>query len=173
MQSYVTTYEGMMIRGGIAAGELYQDDKERLLFGPAFSDAYQLEKRAIVPRILLSEDVVQEIKSKGAPAEYYVHEEPDGSAFLDYLKASYDTGLGTWPITEVEKTNDCNQMLKNHMNAVIKKNEELRPEPIQVRQKAHWLTNYHNSVIRRIVTERPALQPAIGGLLIDTMTYCQ
>src|SRR5262249_30956360 len=160
----------MMIRGGMAAGELYRDDKERLLFGPAFIDAYQLEKRAVVPRILLSKDIVGEIKSKGSLAEYYVHEEVDGSAFLDCLKASYDTNFGTWPITGI---NNCNEMMQDHMNAAIKKNEELRTQPIHIRQKAHWMASYHNGVIQRIVTERPALQAAIGDLLINTMACCQ
>jgi hypothetical protein len=170
MQSYVTTYEGMMIRGGMAAGGLYKDTIAGLLFGPALVDAYRLEQKAVVPRILLSEAIVHEIKSKGKASEYYVCENSDGVAYLDYLKASYDTNLGTWPITDI---NNCNQMMQDHMNAAIKKNEELRSQPIHIRQKAHWMAGYHNGVIQRIVTERPALQAALGDLRINTMTCCQ
>jgi hypothetical protein len=170
MQSYVTTYEGMMIRGGMAVGGLYKDDIAGLLFGPALVDAYQLEQKAVVPRILLSEAILREIKSKGTTSEYYVYEDRDGVAYLDYLKASYDTNFGTWPITCV---NDCNEMMQDHMNAVIKKSEELRAQPIEIRQKAHWLAGYHNSVIQRIVAERPALEGAIGDLLIDNLALSQ
>ena len=122
-----------------------------------------------MPRRLSSKDIACEIKNKGKLPEYYVHEDTDGSAFLDYLKASYDTNFGTWPITAV---NDCNEMMQDHMNAVIRKNQELRPQPIHIRQKAHWMASYHNRVIQRIVAERPALQATIGALLIDTTACC-
>lgn len=170
MQCYVTIYEDMMIRGGMAAGEFYLDDKEGLLFGPAFIDAYRLERDAVVPRILLSKDIVNEIKNKGSLSEYYVHEDTDGSAFLDYLKASYDRNLGTWPITPI---NDCNVMMQDHMNSIIRKNKELYTQPIHIRQKAYWMAMYHNKVIQCIITERPALQQKIGNLIIDIMACCQ
>lgn len=171
MQSHVTVNEGLMNRGGMAAGDLYRDEKGQFLFGPGFVEAYRLEKKAIVPRILLSDEIVHELKDCATHTlDYFVQEDQDGSAFLDYLRGAYDTNFGTWPITGII---DCNDMMQAHKTAVERKNEELRAREIRIRQKAHWMATYHNRVINRIVTERPALKPHIGHLVIDTTMHCQ
>jgi hypothetical protein len=171
MQAHVTINEGLMIRGGMAAGELYRDEKGEFLFGPVFVEAYRLEKKAVVPRILLSEQIVGELKDRDSSAlDFFVQEDKDGSAFVDYLRGAYDTNFGTWPITGII---DCNDMMKAHKTATEKKNEELRTRDIHTRQKSHWMANYHNRVINRIVTERPAMKPHIGNLVIDTAVHCQ
>lgn len=49
---------GIMIRGGIAIGDVYHDG--RMIFGPAMNDAYALEsKMAVYPRVVITEDTLK------------------------------------------------------------------------------------------------------------------
>jgi hypothetical protein len=51
--------KGLLIRGGIAKGALHHDDK--LVFGPAFLDAYRIESTiAEFPRVVLSSEVYKD-----------------------------------------------------------------------------------------------------------------
>ena len=49
---------GIMIRGGIAIGDVYHDG--RMVFGPAMNEAYMLEsRRAVYPRVVIFEDTLK------------------------------------------------------------------------------------------------------------------
>jgi len=48
---------GFMCRGGISYGELYYDENTKIVFGPAINEAYKLETEAIMPRIILSDEL--------------------------------------------------------------------------------------------------------------------
>ncbi len=48
---------GIMIRGGIAVGDIYHDG--RMVFGPAMNEAYKLEnKKAVYPRVVITKDTL-------------------------------------------------------------------------------------------------------------------
>lgn len=85
---------GMLCRGGIAQGKLIHT--ARLIFGPAFVEAYNLETRvAIYPRVILSEAIVRAGIAAHAPHHLPKHEsesihdlislDADGMYFVDYI----------------------------------------------------------------------------------------
>ena len=56
--------KGILLRGGIAKGEFFKLDS--IMFGPALISAYQIESNtAVYPRIVLSDEIVEELKEKG------------------------------------------------------------------------------------------------------------
>lgn len=87
---------GIFIRGAITIGKLYHDDK--LVFGPALVEAAELEKLAMYPRVILSQDVIDQGKSKHATHHSSKDEEKsimsllkqdlDGMFFIDYFGIS-------------------------------------------------------------------------------------
>ncbi len=67
-------------------GKLYH--KNRVVFGPALVDAFELESKvAKFPRILISRSAMGYIV--GNP---FVHVDVDGRPFLDYLGCAFSTG---------------------------------------------------------------------------------
>lgn len=79
---------GALYRGGIARGLVYHD--EQYVFGPAVLDAYELEKRAQMPRVLLSDSVIQAGCSAAEPVKTIfsrcIRTDSDGEAFVNYLR---------------------------------------------------------------------------------------
>jgi len=56
----------LFLRGGITYGELFHED--RIMFGPAMNEAYKIESEfAIHPRIIISDDLFDLIKSETEP----------------------------------------------------------------------------------------------------------
>ena len=74
---------GWMLRGGVAIGQLYID--EVMVWGKALLTAYELEdKVANYPRVIIDEDVVNEISSVQDLQEY-LRLDFDGLYYLNYL----------------------------------------------------------------------------------------
>src|SRR5262245_52191062 len=95
IQASVTTRENVMLRGGMAMGEFYREDGGGFIFGRAFVLAYRLEKKAVVPRIVISEDIVALMKDKqGSFVTDYVKQDDDGVCFVDYAHGAFvDSGV--------------------------------------------------------------------------------
>jgi hypothetical protein len=72
---------GWLSRGGIAVGNVYQDNA--IIFGKAYIEAVKLEKKAKYPRIIITEDVLCLIKN--SPWFSWVLKDKDNSYFIDYL----------------------------------------------------------------------------------------
>ena len=88
---------GFIFRGGIVRGQLAHDN--RLLFGPAMIDAYELEKKAAYyPRVVLDKSIVSLSGDYSAPHHNgsdeiaYVNElavkDFDGMYYIDYFGAA-------------------------------------------------------------------------------------
>jgi hypothetical protein len=74
-----------LLRGGITVGNIYHDDE--VVFGPALNRAYELESQiAVVPRIVMDDEVMQLAKIEGFDAfEDGIHFlDPFTSHFLQY-----------------------------------------------------------------------------------------
>lgn len=84
-------YGGYILRGGITKGELHHQDG--VVFGKALIEAYELEsKKAIVPRILVSEELAKEYnKTTMDDRNNFLKKVDDRSEeyFLNYLKLSF------------------------------------------------------------------------------------
>ncbi len=84
-------FGGYVLRGGITRGELHHQDG--VVFGKALIEAYKLEsKKAVVPRILVSEELAKEYnKTTMDDANNYLEKVDDRNEeyFLNYLKLSF------------------------------------------------------------------------------------
>jgi len=55
------TKNGFLFRGGVVYGDVYFDKRYNLLFGSAINEAFLLEREAIMPRIIFSKTIEQNI----------------------------------------------------------------------------------------------------------------
>lgn len=68
MQLFLARHD-IWLRGGVAVGDLFFDEKNRIVFGPSFIEAYDLEsKHAKFPRVLVSQKLVGDLQC-GSPGE--------------------------------------------------------------------------------------------------------
>lgn len=87
-------YRGILLRGGVARGKAIHTPE--LLFGPAMNKAYYLEsKKAVYPRIILEQEIIE--AGKSAHARHHIPEQEeksimsllskdsDGFYFVDYI----------------------------------------------------------------------------------------
>lgn len=90
----------LLLRGSISEGDLIHSYDKNIneyqteyLYGPAFIDAYELEKNARFPRVILSDEIADEIKNpknnKSIKLNQLITRDFDGVHFLD-VKKIYD-----------------------------------------------------------------------------------
>jgi hypothetical protein len=109
-------FNGLLARGGISRGALHHDDK--VMFGPAFLDAYDLEHRvARVPRIVLSKSVYEdclrfEEEWKDALLHTPVVLADDGPPFIDVLHSVFE------PIDPSDRLENVKSLRSNIQNLV-------------------------------------------------------
>ncbi|KVZ07618.1 hypothetical protein [Burkholderia ubonensis] len=122
--AHLTLMSGFPLRGAVTVGPLMFSEK--FLFGPALVEAVELEKAAVIPRIMLSKSVLRHI-TPDSPYQSLVLRDADGSAFLDYLgrKALIPSAI------------------KWHREFVQKGLAE-NASRVRERQKYEWLAQYHN-----------------------------
>lgn len=87
----------VLCRGAIVKGDLFRD--EDILFGPALTDAYELEKTiSIYPRIIIDEKITENLKevlsNSGEPYEYsksiydgFIYKDYDGIDCIEFPTA--------------------------------------------------------------------------------------
>ena len=87
---------GVLCRGGVTIGPLIHDSN--FVFGPAFIEAFELEKRAKVPRILVSQSIMDAVNlNRDSIVERVEREanEADRAKILEANKAILAFGLST------------------------------------------------------------------------------
>jgi len=138
----VLALSGFFVRGGLAIGELFMD--ERLAFGPALIDAYELQDTiANTPRIVLSLEMATLLRKhlgfyafpSAAPHNQVLLVDSDERVFLNYLSAT---------ITEGEVDVDA---LARHRSVVEKGLKRYQSSP-RIWSKYQWVGSYHNYFIR-------------------------
>ncbi len=131
---------GQLARGGIALGDLYHD--ERIVFGPALVEAYDLEhKTANCPRILLSEEFIALAREYEEVTPYF-RRDSDGLFFLDVLSWQIDSDPqdhGWLPLAR-----RWMESLRSDTEARIHSKEDER-----VHDKNVWFARYFNEVVRQ------------------------
>jgi hypothetical protein len=141
--------DGILVRGGLAIGELYWDDHE--IFGPALIDAYDLEnKMAVHPRIVL-DAVVSDYLRKGT-AEFvsfnYRRQESDDTWFVDYL-GFYSAMLAPNMILNKTGFHKPFEVFRSHIVDNLAKFQSTE----RVQAKHLWLANYFNGVVAEVPAE--------------------
>ncbi len=140
-------HEGFPVRGAITHGRVYF--KGRTLFGDAYQEAYKLEQKADVPRIIIDKKLVDDYvgyPEGGGDPEYangleelmrLISKDTDGQWFLDYLRAFE---------SETGHESDYVQFVANHRDFIIR---GLRNhDGTSVVRKYEWMRQYHNSHVR-------------------------
>jgi len=132
-----------LYRGGITRGLAYHD--ERHVFGPAIIDAYELEKRAEVPRVLLSESVVAAGRSAAEPVKtvfgLFTHVDSDGEVFVHYLRILRMIANSDGPVPA-----DVRALQAEIISFIAEELRRSESKPME-RQKIEWFQNYFRWVI--------------------------
>lgn len=132
---------GKYARGAVCLGPLCHE--QDLCFGPAFINAYDLEKTAVYPRILFTPEAYAEVvkiqlPSVGPLAPYLREDECDGGRFLDFLSQAALDLAGPF---RSEQMGEIRRELDRQLSS--------SQAPIQVRLKLVWLARYFNSVLEK------------------------
>lgn len=144
---------GRFLRGGIARGPLYIDD--RLVIGQGLVDAVLIEKReAIFPRIVVAPDAVQlrldaDKRWRRGKFSSSVYNDllidQDERYFLDYLRGGEAD----------EIPGDAERAMTEHRARVLA-NLYAFPTPGRVRDKYVWVAHYHNYVAAQRFQSEPS-----------------
>lgn len=139
---------GWFLRGAISIGPLAAGDG--VIFGPALVRAYQLENTvAGYPRIVIDPLLLERVE-RGIPAwRDYRTTDQDGMAFINYVFAAFlrrysfpdDSEKNPWKALDDHKE-ACAQFLSSKAAA----------DDLRVRQKAVWLSHYHNKTMGDLAT---------------------
>lgn len=152
---------GWFVRGGIAVGHFFMD--QRLVFGPALLEAYDLEWRvARDPRVVLSADCKDWARSflefyldkEDAPQNSYLLIDVDGHAFVNYLDS---VGLDY-------RSPAVEEMVARHKLRVEAALRRFSSSP-HIWNKYRWLAEYHDFwVSKRMPDAANVLQISLESL---------
>jgi hypothetical protein len=139
--------EGILIRGGLTLGQVVKS--WGLLYGPGLVRAYQLEQKAVHPRILIDKVVFEELRARDSVIRRHdVKTErkfisrmvrvQGAVTFVDYLRGIQD---------EFDEPEYYLQFLAKHRDLVEKGLHDSRRQK-KVLAKYRWLRSYHNTTIQ-------------------------
>jgi hypothetical protein len=116
------------LRGAITIGDMCID--KRIAYGPAVVHAVAAEEKAVYPRVVLDDSVLQALPDLPMVHETLVFSAADGVSSLSHL------GLQYW-------------LLKRHREVVARALSKHRGIAA-IEAKYYWLLEYHNAIERRI-----------------------
>jgi hypothetical protein len=141
--------KGWFLRGAISIGPLAP--KDGVIFGPALVRAYELESTiAVYPRIVIDPLILNRLTGVGSGGwlDYRVTDQ-DGITFINYL---FGVFLRRFSFPDPSERNPW-KALDDHRNACFEfLNSESAKNDLRVRQKAVWISNYHNKVMGDLKT---------------------
>jgi len=131
---------GFLCRGGIYYGELYFEEENNILFGPAINEAYKLEKNDTMPRIIIDDKLGKDFYEKETEYNKNNYQKIirkdtfDNSFYLNYLNVfsqfdylDIDDGLFNDKIkfgeNEYNFDEYYNILLNNSYNVIKEKND--------------------------------------------------
>jgi hypothetical protein len=129
IQWKILVNDNMLLRGALTSGKISMtDDDPRLIVGPAFVEAYHLEsENAIFPRIIISHDLYQSVKSD------LITEDSDHFYFLDFLGYIIrNEDYNITQLTQILRTCKVLEFLRTEYNQHIETDKK-------VAQKYGWL----------------------------------
>jgi hypothetical protein len=130
---------GLFVRGGVAMGPIYIDDT--IVYGTGLLDAYDKEKVANFPRILLHASAAEQAVASSrrttfrSPLGGLAIRDEYGELFVNYLDE-------TWA-AEDESPTYC--WLERHCELVSKNLERFKGNA-HVLEKYAWVARYHNYI---------------------------
>lgn len=134
IQTYISSF-GILLRGGIAMGNLYHDNDDKIMFGSAFNDAYELESKISKhPRIIISEEILDSLE-QDQDEEWMITRlisSDDGFYHLHMLHP--DSGINTADKTTKQLSIDA---IEKRISVVLATTKQ-----VDVKTKMYWLKNY-------------------------------
>ncbi len=142
--------KGYFIRGGWSYGNLFMD--ENMIYGEALIDAYNHEKKAVFPKIILSERVNNfvnaQLKYYATPyiSPHYTHllKDEEGNLFINYLSDLVVNEDGYQHVSEEEIILHKKLILENIQK--YKGNEKIYA-------KYKWAADYHNFFCKEFIVK--------------------
>lgn len=138
---------GVLLRGGLTKGKFFQ--YKNIMFGPAMVEAYKIESDARYPRVVISNEIIDEFKSNGffekgngtkqlsqktdivhIQIELLIKQDSDNKYFINYFNPF-----------EVIKLNK-NANVKTNIEYTIK--QGLNYKETGIKEKYIWLQDYYN-----------------------------
>jgi hypothetical protein len=130
--------EGFFLRGALSRGNHFEN--ERMIFSKGLVSAYNIEKKAIYPRIVIDGELIGAIiDDNNFYAPYYIQESsknfliqsPDGYYSVDYLNILYQEGIDQIDALECHKASIEAAVARNLLDS-------------RITDKYRWLAEYHN-----------------------------
>ena len=123
------SFEGLFIRGGISSGKLMEDRKIPFLASEGLVKAYELEKQAIYPMIVVDNELIQNNLVPNSPTlkKYIIK---NGNRYIvNHVRYIINESANN----EQEAAKELNEMIKAKNSILDQK----------VKEKYNWLINYY------------------------------
>lgn len=142
--------EGLPTRGGMTSGNVNMS--ETRFFGPAYQEAYELERKACFPRIVLNEKLINNLNDEllqRAPEDPQetlreldgtVSKDDDGVWFVDYLRIQRDA---------CDDYSETVEFLIRHRKLISERLQTFAGHP-EVLPKYWWMRRYHNRYVNEL-----------------------
>jgi hypothetical protein len=146
----------LLLRGGIADGSFYSSEfksiRGEFLFSQALNEAVALERRAGMPRVLVSDKICSRIRKSVWVDQTLIWTDVDGENALDvyhYPKFFAGTNLIQGCFKGHLKTSN-KDFFFNCIDEKLKELEGQKEMNRRVWNKWHWFKEYHNKRMREI-----------------------
>lgn len=131
---------GFFVRGAVVIGDLYMD--ELMIFGPGLLNASKEEKKAVVPKIVVTESVMSAINKQRNHNSERIRDnkamryDKDNQYLVNYLDeiVAYEYDMGYPDIDTMRRHRDIVSARLDEFSA----NQKIAP-------KYRWVAQYHNS----------------------------
>ncbi|CAN7762138.1 hypothetical protein LJR029_006337 [Caballeronia sp. LjRoot29] len=145
---------GILMRGGIARGAMYHDGD--FAFGPAFIDAYELERTARTPRILIEKGLFESARWPDTMSEEEICEvghdhlprDDDGRRYIDYFshihQGEFDEGLNGLLPHHAALDTMVAQYLRSPEESIINKYRWIAAKLAAARERMHAQWGEHD-----------------------------
>ena len=167
-------------RGAIVAGKHYEGQDD-IFFGPAYIGAYELEKLARWPRVIIDTSVLSYMGSDELAIAYrsYLKRDASGLCFLHYIHLANNNYLFSkerqrkWAKQE---NPDMAGVISEHKQIILNEIEQIKDaHDRELLYRCHSLAVYHNNYVRNLHIDLPTspnrekLSPesTSGALIID------
>ncbi len=127
---------GIFIRGALTKGHHFEN--EHMIFSKGLITAYDFEKSATYPRILIDDSLVKTIIETAG--SNFIMKAPDRLYFIDYLDFLNEEGMS-----------DPEEILGAHKNQILNQIRE-HSDNIEILAKYRWLSEYHNLKANQLVS---------------------
>jgi hypothetical protein len=166
MCQFVVVFQALMIekmhflRGALVVGDHFE--RGDIAFGPALIEAYEMERLAIWPRVIVHPNVMRqrEIGDVERMGEYYIRRDRDGLAYLDYLTGAFVMFTAYESVLEYLPKEGAvfvvRDVLSKHKSAIEGALEAAqRDSRLDLFTKYHSLAEYHNMVVKTLCGSIP------------------